>query len=112
MSVEELREAYRDTRCGAYKILYVAPERLLTDGFCALAQELEISLLAVDEAHCISQWGQDFRPSYLKILDFLQKLPAPARRWPPSPPRRRRRCASDIVRILQLQEPGDGRHRL
>ena len=41
----------------------------------ALAQELEISLLAVDEAHCISQWGQDFRPSYLKILDFLQKLP-------------------------------------
>ena len=75
MSVEELREAYRDTRFGAYKILYIAPERLLTDGFCALAQELEISLLAVDEAHCISQWGQDFRPSYLKIAAFLSALP-------------------------------------
>ena len=70
-----LREAYRDTRFGAYKILYIAPERLLTDGFCALAQELEISLLAVDEAHCISQWGQDFRPSYLKIAAFLSALP-------------------------------------
>ena len=75
MSVEELREAYRDTRFGAYKILYIAPERLLTDDFCALAQELEISLLAVDVAHCISQWGQDFRPSYLKIAAFLSALP-------------------------------------
>ena len=56
MSMDELREAYTDARYGAYKLLYVAPERLLTDGFCALAQELEIPLVAVDEAHCISQW--------------------------------------------------------
>ena len=62
MSVEELREAYRDTRFGAYKILYIAPERLLTDGFCALAQELEISLLAVDEAPVTVVTGFD-RPN-------------------------------------------------
>ena len=75
MSLDELRETYRDVRYGAYKLLYVAPERLLTDGFCSLAQELEIPLVAVDEAHCISQWGQDFRPSYLKIADFIAQLP-------------------------------------
>ena len=75
MSLDELRETYRDAHYGAYKLLYVAPERLLTDGFCALAQELEIPLVAVDEAHCISQWGQDFRPSYLKIADFIAQLP-------------------------------------
>ena len=75
MSLDELRETYRDARYGAYKLLYVAPERLLTDGFCSLAQELEIPLVAVDEAHCISQWGQDFRPSYLKIADFIAQLP-------------------------------------
>ena len=99
-----LREAYRDTRFGAYKILYIAPERLLTDGFCALAQELEISLLAVDEAHCISQWGQDFRPSYLKILDFLQKLPRrPA--LAAFTATATAQVRSDIVRILQLQDP-------
>lgn len=77
MSLDELRETYRDARYGAYKLLYVAPERLLTDGFCSLAQELEIPLVAVDEAHCISQWGQDFRPSYLKIVEFFAAAPAP-----------------------------------
>ena len=57
MAPEELRAAYQDTRYGVYKILYVAPERLLGDGFCALAQELDISLVAVDEAPGNSQWG-------------------------------------------------------
>lgn len=62
---------------GRYKIIYVAPERLETEGFInfALNSKVKISMLAVDEAHCVSQWGQDFRPSYLKILDFLKKLP-------------------------------------
>ena len=62
---------------GRYKIIYVAPERLETEGFInfALNSGVKISMLAVDEAHCVSQWGQDFRPSYLKILDFLKKLP-------------------------------------
>ena len=104
MSMDELREAYTDARYGAYKLLYVAPERLLTDGFCALAQELEIPLVAVDEAHCISQWGQDFRPSYLKIVDFLQQLP----RRPAVAAFTATATAqvrADIVRILQLREP-------
>ena len=62
---------------GRYKIIYVAPERLETEDFInfALNSGVKISMLAVDEAHCVSQWGQDFRPSYLKILEFLKKLP-------------------------------------
>ncbi|MEE1444577.1 MAG: DNA helicase RecQ [Blautia sp.] len=62
-------------RQGRYKIIYAAPERLMTESFLALAKEVPISMVAVDEAHCISQWGQDFRPSYLKIVDFIQQLP-------------------------------------
>ena len=75
LSLEELRQVYRRTRQGAYKLLYVAPERLDTEGFASLAREMDISLAAVDEAHCISQWGQNFRPSYLKISDFVASLP-------------------------------------
>ena len=62
-------------KAGRYKIIYVAPERLETEGFRAFAETADISLVAVDEAHCISQWGQDFRPSYLKIADFVSALP-------------------------------------
>ena len=60
---------------GRYKIIYVAPERLVTDGFLDFARQADISMLVVDEAHCVSQWGQDFRPSYLKIVEFIGKLP-------------------------------------
>ena len=61
---------------GRYKIIYVAPERLETESFLdfALSEQVQISFVAVDEAHCVSQWGQDFRPGYLKILDFLDRL--------------------------------------
>lgn len=60
---------------GKYRIIYVAPERLLTPRFQSISMGMNISLIAVDEAHCISQWGQDFRPSYLTIPDFLNALP-------------------------------------
>ena len=62
-------------RKGKYKIIYVAPERLLTESFLEFIVHANLSFVSVDEAHCVSQWGQDFRPSYLKILEFVEKLP-------------------------------------
>ena len=58
-----------------YKIIYVAPERLTVDNFVEMCKNLDISMIAVDEAHCVSHWGQDFRPSYLKIAEFVKLLP-------------------------------------
>ncbi|MDE6004785.1 MAG: RecQ family ATP-dependent DNA helicase, partial [Oscillospiraceae bacterium] len=69
------KEIFRNIYQGQLKILYVAPERLETASFYRLAKEVFISMIVVDEAHCVSQWGQDFRPSYLKILSFLQYIP-------------------------------------
>lgn len=57
-----------------YKIIYVAPERLLSQKFKAFCQDVQISLIAIDEAHCVSQWGQDFRPSYCTIPDFIDSF--------------------------------------
>ena len=74
LSQEEYFDVIDRVRRGAYKLLYVAPERLLTDGFLNLAKKMRISMLAVDEAHCVSQWGQDFRPSYLQIPEFIRQL--------------------------------------
>ncbi|WP_249300119.1 DNA helicase RecQ [Feifania hominis] len=67
--------ALQNAEAGEYKIIYVAPERLLTDSFLRFAVRADISMVTVDEAHCVSQWGQDFRPSYLKIPEFLEQLP-------------------------------------
>ena len=61
-------------RRGLYKIIYVAPERLSVPDFLDACMDIKVDLLAIDEAHCISQWGQDFRPSYLKIADFVNSL--------------------------------------
>ena len=89
---------------GDYKILYVAPERLLTDSFLYLAMHARIAFVAVDEAHCVSQWGQDFRPSYLKIAEFISRLPyrpvigaftATATE----------QVKQDIIALLQLNQP-------
>jgi len=74
LSSAQLQTVYKRLGEGLYKIVYVAPERLEGEGFVSLMQRLSPSLIAVDEAHCISRWGQDFRPSYLKIAEFLSKL--------------------------------------
>ena len=75
LSSEDFQETVREIHRGAYKLVYIAPERLDDPRFSALLRDHAVSLLAVDEAHCISQWGHDFRPSYLKIADLADKLP-------------------------------------
>lgn len=75
LTENQIGKALRLAAGGQYKIIYVAPERLETYEFMEFAKQTEISMLTVDEAHCISQWGQDFRPSYLKIVQFIKALP-------------------------------------
>ena len=74
LSEKDYNETIRKAREGLYKIIYIAPERLVTEGFLALAKSIPVSMVTVDEAHCISQWGQDFRPSYMKIVEFVKML--------------------------------------
>lgn len=100
----QIHMVYKNLLAGQYKIVYVAPERLDYAGFGTIAAQLPISFIAVDEAHCISQWGQDFRPSYLRIVNFIKELPkrpvvgaftATATK----------QVREDVERILQLHSP-------
>lgn len=75
LSPAQLHEALRRMEAGRYRLVYVSPERLATGRFQELCARLPIRFVAVDEAHCISQWGQDFRPDYLRIPDFIASLP-------------------------------------
>ena len=91
-------------REGRYPIIYVAPERLLTEEFLDFALNSRIAMVAVDEAHCVSQWGQDFRPSYLKITEFigrLKKRPIVSAFTATAT----KEVRDDIIDILMLQDP-------
>ena len=74
LSQAQFQKALFNLQNGRYKIIYVAPERLLTERFLECISHLKIAMLAVDEAHCISQWGNNFRPDYLKIAEFIRLL--------------------------------------
>lgn len=102
LTPRQMELAMQRARQGAYKIIYVAPERLETPSFQAMAQSMPISLLAVDEAHCVSQWGQDFRPVYLRIADFVDSLPTrPV--MGAFTATATERVRQDIIRLLRLQ---------
>ncbi|MCP8970444.1 DNA helicase RecQ [Ectobacillus ponti] len=75
LTSSEVYERLRGLRQGAYKILYIAPERMDAPQFLDLLQDMPVSLIAVDEAHCMSQWGHDFRPSYLRIQELIDNIP-------------------------------------
>lgn len=75
LSSQEYFDALQRAVMGEYKLLYVAPERLVNPSFLQFCSNITISMVTIDEAHCISQWGQDFRPSYLRIADFVAQLP-------------------------------------
>ena len=104
LTMNQYYKALEFARQGRYPIIYVAPERLMTEEFLDFALHTRIAMVAVDEAHCVSQWGQDFRPSYLKIVEFIGRLPkrpvvsaftATATK----------EVRDDILDILQLREP-------
>lgn len=97
-------EALRRASLGTYKIIYIAPERLETTAFLNFALQTKISLVAVDEAHCVSQWGQDFRPSYLRIRDFLHRFPnrPPVAAFTATATNKVR---EDVIRLLGLEHP-------
>ena len=104
LSPEEQRERIAELREGAYKMVYVAPERFCSEGFRrALREGVEIGLFAVDEAHCLSQWGHDFRPDYLRLGEVLEELDRPqtAAFTATATPDVR----GDILKTLGLREP-------
>ncbi len=103
LSAREVDQRWTDAEFGRYRLLYVAPERLQTDLFLARAERLPVVLLAIDEAHCVSEWGHDFRPAYLGIPEARSLLgdpPAVAVTATATPQVRK-----DIVEHLSLRDP-------
>ena len=75
LTSKQYNQTMRNAELGMYKIIYIAPERLTNGRFIDFAKSIYISYIAIDEAHCVSHWGYDFRPSYLEINEFIEKLP-------------------------------------
>jgi ATP-dependent DNA helicase RecQ len=104
LSPSQRAQVLRLARRGYFQLLYVAPERLEAPDFLDFAREVQVVLVAVDEAHCISQWGQDFRPGYLRIPAFIDQLasrpPVGAFTATATPHVRK-----DIISLLHLHEP-------
>ena len=96
--------ALDNARRGVYRIIYVAPERLLTESFLDFAMHAPIAQVVVDEAHCVSQWGQDFRPGYLDVAPFIARLPSRPR-VSAFTATATQNVRGDIVRLLELSGP-------
>ena len=101
LSRDEIDIGLNNAIYGNFKFLYVSPERLATEIFRVRLPQMNLTLVAIDEAHCISQWGYDFRPSYLKIADLRERLSRMYLSWlsPQRQPERllmisRRNCSS------------------
>lgn len=104
LTMNQLYAVIRNAEAGVYKLIYVAPERLDSELFMNFAQKANISMITVDEAHCISQWGQDFRPSYLNIPKFAASLPKrPV--MTAFTATATQRVRDDIIRLLELRDP-------
>ena len=104
LTFAQYKKALYFAKQGRYKIIYVAPERLNTPGFLDFAQSVDISMIAIDEAHCVSQWGQNFRPSYLEISKFansLKKRPIMAAFTATATGP----VKADMLRLLELKNP-------
>ena len=89
LTPSQLEIVFQRLEEGRYKLIYVAPERLVVPRFLRALEHLSVSFVAVDEAHCVSQWGHDFRSAYLTIRDCIEKLPS-VLWWVPLRPRPRR----------------------
>lgn len=104
ISAREVATRIRNAAAGEYKLLYIAPERLEVDSFLEMVKSLEVSLVAIDEAHCVSQWGHDFRPSYRRIGPFIKTLakrPVAAAFTATATPE----VKEDIIKLLALHNP-------
>jgi len=104
LTLHQTNTVINNARNGVYKLIYIAPERLLSENFLDFVRMANISMVTIDEAHCISQWGQDFRPSYVKIADFIESLPyrpiVSAFTATATP-----KVKDDIIALLKLKSP-------